>query len=290
LGGALFAAARSLPFILDGLSFLCSMTLLSLTRARFQSVPRRPSVERRAVRSEVLDGIAWLWRRPFFRVTALLFAAGNPIFTGLYLLAILLAKQYGASAATVGLMLALVGIGGVLGALLAGTLRRMMTARAIVLAQEWLLLTIVLGLLLVRSPLLIGLLIGVVEFITPAVNSAVAGARVAAAPDRLQGRIQAAATMSTMSLAWLGPLMVDVCFGHFGASATVVVLAASTLALATAATFAPALRESPLSEAQWAAAVRPVDVVASDGRAEPSPRMPRGSVHGDGPVDATRDL
>src|ERR1700735_3856296 len=36
LGGALFSVARSLPFIADTASFLCSMTMISLTRSRFQ--------------------------------------------------------------------------------------------------------------------------------------------------------------------------------------------------------------------------------------------------------------
>jgi hypothetical protein len=68
-------------------------------------------------------------------------------------------------------------------------------------AEEWLLLALVLALLLVRD----ALLIAAAEFVTPTVNSVVAGARVAVTPDRLQGRVQAAATMCTMSLAWLGP-------------------------------------------------------------------------------------
>lgn len=246
VGGALFAAARSLPFILDALSFLCSMAMISLIRSPFQTAPSTASSAPRTARSDLLDGLAWLWRHPFFRITALLFAVGNPIFTGLYLLAILLAREHGASAAAVGAMLGIVGVGGVLGALVAGPLRRVMTARAILLVQEWVLLMVVLALMLVRTPLLIGLLIAAVEFITPAVNSAVAGARVAAAPDPLQGRIQAAATMATMCLAWLGPLAVGVCFGHLGSTSTILILAGWTLIPVTMATSATALHRGPL--------------------------------------------
>ena len=38
LGGVLFAAARALPFGFDAVSFLCSMTAIAATRARFQAV------------------------------------------------------------------------------------------------------------------------------------------------------------------------------------------------------------------------------------------------------------
>ncbi|MEO6859611.1 MAG: hypothetical protein ABI323_13690 [Solirubrobacteraceae bacterium] len=109
-------------------------------------------------------------------------------------------------------MLAIVGVGGMFGALAAAAIRRAITPRWIIVAEEWLLLVLVLALLLVRNPLLIGLLIAAAEFVTPAVNSLVAGARVAATPDHLQGRVQAAATMSTASLAWPGPLAVSLCF------------------------------------------------------------------------------
>jgi MFS family permease len=244
LGGALFAVGRSLPFIADTVSFLCSMTMISLTRSRFQTESSAPSVPRR-IRSDVADGFAWLWQHPFFRVTSVLFALGNPVFTGLYLLAVLLAKQHGASAATVGLMLAIVGVGGLLGALWAQAIRQVTTARTIILAEEWLLLALVLALLLVRDALLIGLLIAAAEFMTPTVNSVVAGARVAAAPDHLQGRVQAAATLATMSLGWLGPLAVGVCFEHGGATTTILILAGWTLIPATIATLAPALRGDP---------------------------------------------
>jgi MFS family permease len=245
LGGALFAAARSLPFIGDTASFLCSMTMISLTRSRFQAASSAvPSVPRK-IRSDIVGGFEWLWQHPFFRVTSVLFALGNPVFTGLYLLAILLAKQHGASAATVGLMLAIVGVGGLLGALCATKIRRVTSARTIIVAEEWLLLVLVLGLLLVRNALVIGLLIAAAEFITPAVNSIVAGARVAAAPDHLQGRVQAAATLATMSLGWLGPLAVGLCFQQGGATATILILAAWTLIPAGIATLAPALRADP---------------------------------------------
>lgn len=245
LGGTLFAVARSLPFIADTISFLCSMTMISLTRSRFQTESSSARSAPRKIRSDVVDGFAWLWRHPFFRVTSALFALGNPVFTGLYLLAVLLAKQHGASAATVGLMLAIVGFGGLLGALWARAIRQVTTARTIILAEEWLLLALVLALLLVRDALLIGVLIAAAEFMTPTVNSVVAGARVAAAPDHLQGRVQAAATLATMSLGWLGPLAVGVCFEHGGATTTILILAGWTLIPATIATLAPALRGDP---------------------------------------------
>ena len=80
---------------------------------------------------------------------------------------------------------------------------------------------------------------------TPIGNSLVAGSRVAAVADRLQGRVAAASTLASMSLAWLGPLAVGLAFEHVGPTATVLIVAGWATALALAATLAPALSDSP---------------------------------------------
>jgi MFS family permease len=245
LGGALFAVARALPFIADTVTFLCSMTSISLTRSQFQTTSTTNPATPRKIRADIAGGFAWLWRHPFFRATSLLFALGNPVFTGLYLLAILLAKQDGASSTAIGLMLAIIGTGGMLGALAAAKIRRAVPPRVIIVAEQWLLLALVLALLLVHNALVIGLVIAASELVTPTINSVVAGARVAATPDQLQGRVQAAATMFNMSLAWLGPLAVGLSFEHGGSTTTILIIAGWTLIPATIATLAPALRGNP---------------------------------------------
>jgi len=243
LGGALFAAARSLPFLADALSFTCSTVAIASTRTAFQH-PREPSSERPL--REIMEGFAWLRAHPFYRATALLFAVGNPMFTALALLAILLVRQNQASPATIGVMLTLGSVGGLLGAAFAGPLRRRFSARALIAFGPWLALAVVLLLLVVKLPLLIGVLLAVSEFPAPATNAVVAGSRVAAAPDHLQGRVQAAASTLAMSLAWLGPLAVGVLFQQGGGTATILALAAWTTALALAATCTPSIRhDSP---------------------------------------------
>ncbi len=245
LGGLLFAAARALPFLTDAVSFLCSMTATSLTRTTFQTGAEKPGV-----RAGLTEGFSWLRRQPFFRTASLLFAAGNPVYTGLYLLAILLAKHHGASSAAVGAMFAIVGAGGVLGAMLAGPARRRLTPRGVIAGNEWLLVGAVLLLLVAHNALLIGLLVAAAEFATPISNSLVAGSRVAMTPDHLQGRVAAVSAMVGMSLGWLGPLAVGLAFERAGATATVLIVGGWASALATATTLAPALRDAPSAQRQ----------------------------------------
>ncbi len=242
LGGLLFAAGRSLPFLADAVSYAASSLAVALTRTPFEQ-PRTPG--RGGVRSELAEGLVWIWQRPFFCATALLSSAGNPLFTGLYLLAILLAKQHGASSAAVGLMFAVVGAGGLLGALVAAPLRRHLSARSAVLAEDWLLAATLPLLLVVHAAVAIGFVVAAAEFLTPLTNSIVAGQRVALTPNRLRGRVQASATTLTMSLGWVGPLAVGVAFQHTGQTTTVLALTAYAVTLAGAATLTPALRRAP---------------------------------------------
>jgi MFS family permease len=245
LGGLLFAAARALPFAADAGSFLCSMSAISLTRTQFQPPANTDKRSWRQSSREVAAGLVWLRDRPFFRTTSLLFAAGNPVFTGLYLLAILLAKHHGASSTTVGVMFAIVGVGGVLGAVFAAAIRQNLTARTVLVGEQWLLVGVVLLLLVTHDALLIGVLVAAAEFVTPATNAVVAGSRIAAAPDALQGRIQAASTMLSASLAWLGPLAVGYLFQHTGPTTAILLTAAWALILALAASAARSLSDQP---------------------------------------------
>lgn len=247
LGGLLFAAGRALPFVADACSSLVSMVTVAATRASFQFRSPAPRRERWAGSAE---GMRWLWGEPFFRSTALLFAAGNPLYTGLYLLAILLAKHQGASSPAVGAMFAVVGAGGLLGAALAGPLRRRISARAALVGEAWLVGCVLPLLLLAHGAALIGLIVAAAEFPTPLTNSFVSGYRVAATPDHLQGRVQAAGTLTTMSLAWLGPLVVGFVFQHGGATATVLLVTAWAALLAVVTTSLSALRAGPPRQAR----------------------------------------
>lgn len=178
LSGVLLAATRALPFLTDAVSFLCSMSAISLTRARFQTEGERPGV-----RAGLTEGFSWLRRQPFFRAAALLFAAGNPVFTGLYLLAILLAKHHGVSSPAVGAVFAIVGTGGLVGAILAGPIRRRLTSRSLIAGEQWILLGSVLLLLVVHNALLIGVLVAAAEFGTPITDSLIAGMRAPRPPS-----------------------------------------------------------------------------------------------------------
>jgi MFS family permease len=244
LGGILFAIARALPFVADAASYVVSMASVALTRAAVQDPVAQPQGAGSDA-AGLAAGLGWLWRHPFFRSSALLFAVGNPLYTGLYLLAILLANRHGASSAEIGVMFAVVGLGGLIGAFLASPLRQVLSPRRALVGEAWLLACVLPVLFVAHGALLIGTIVAICELPTPLANSLVAGNRIAATPDRLRGRVQAAGTLVAMSLGWLGPLVVGFAFQHAGAQATIMLLAGWALALAAATTLTPALRQGP---------------------------------------------
>jgi MFS family permease len=239
LGGLLYGLARAVPFLVDAISYAAAAVGKLLIRSDFQgaAVAETPS--------GAGEGLRWIWRRPFFRLCALLFAGSNPIFQGLNLLIVVLARRHGASPAEIGLMLGIAAAGGLTGALLAPALQRRVTARQVLIGESWVLALTVPLMAVVHPALALGAILAVAELVTPVTNSIVVAYRVALAPDRLQGRVQAASTLISFSAGWLGPLAVGFLVQSAGSTATVLVLTGWALILAAVATGARAFRHPP---------------------------------------------
>lgn len=248
VGGVLFGLGRAIPFLADAISYAASTATMLLIRSDFQEA-------RDATRpSDIWEGVRWIWQTPFFRVCALLFAGTNPVFTGVYLLVVVLAKEHGASSSLVGVMLGIAAAGGFLGALLAPWLQRRLTPRFVLVAESWILVLAIPWLLLAHNALLIGLIVALAELVTPVTNSIVVGFRVALAPDHLQGRVQAAATLISFSAGWLGPLAIGFLLQNEGATATILALTGWVLLFAAIATTSRAFRHPPTIDPLIAAA------------------------------------
>jgi predicted MFS family arabinose efflux permease len=240
LGGALFGLSRALPFLVDGLTYLVSLALVLATRKDFQE-QRAPSVRR--LRAEMAEGARWLWAQPFLRTALLLVGASNLVFAGLVLAAVVVAKEQGASPVLIGVMLASVGIGGILGALAAPWLRRRITPRAVVVGFNWIYVVVLVGLVEAPDALVIGALLSALSFFGPTWNAVVDGYRISIIPDALIGRAQSFDSLVAFGTASLGPLIAGVLLEVIGGDGTFLVLAAFMLVLAIVSSLTGALRE-----------------------------------------------
>jgi MFS family permease len=241
LGGALFGVARALPFLADAVSYAFSFGSLVAIRTPFQEERERDETP---LRMQLAEGFRWLWRHPFLRACALLFACTNPVYGGLFLTLIVVGRRQGLSGGEIGALIAAFGACSLAGSALAPLLQRVFSMRAIVLASFWITAPVV---AFVAHPSVYVLLVSVLPsaVLLPTVNAVVVGYRVAIVPDRLTGRVNSVARTIALCSTPLGPLAAGFLLGAFSARTTIAAFAAFLFLLALIATASPSLRHGP---------------------------------------------
>jgi len=121
--------------VANALSFLVSWLCLRAIRITEPPPSPTPEVRRRRLRTEVRDGLRFLFRDPVLRTLAVFSAVSNIALTGMSSIEVaFLVRTVGAGEAVVGAVLTLCGLGGVLGVLLSHQVsQRYGSARAVVM-------------------------------------------------------------------------------------------------------------------------------------------------------------
>ncbi|MFI8889336.1 MFS transporter [Streptomyces paradoxus] len=249
LGSAAFAAARWSPFLLGSVAHLLSLLAVLCVRAPFGG---RPAAERRRLGPEIAEGLRWLWRRRFLRRITLLISGSNVIFQALALLPAFVLYEDGLSPATAGVIAAISGAGGAVGALCGGWATRRIGLAGLV---RWALVVwalLVPALALTRSPPLLGALLAGMSLVGGAVTVAGGVHQVRTTPDALQGRVNSALQLAGSGANALGALAGGVLLDSLGAARTAALLGAAMGVLALVAA-ASALTRLLASEEQQAA-------------------------------------
>jgi MFS family permease len=241
LGGALFGFGRSLPFLVDAVSYVFSIVSLLWMRTPFQEERERDAAP---LRTQIKEGIAWLWQHKYLRTSALIFAGDNFVFQAIFLTFIVVAKRHGLSSGMIGVLIAAFGFGSLLGSLVAPRAAKLLSIRTIMLVNQWLNGLFVLY-LFIPSPYTLVACVIPIAFVGPWLNSVIIGYRTAVTPDHLVGRVSSVARNLALLAQPLGPLAAGLLLGAFGARTTVLVLAAVCAALATFSTLSPSIRNSP---------------------------------------------
>jgi MFS family permease len=242
LGGVLFGLGRALPFAADALSDVVSVLSLLLVRTRFQQTRTAPQ---RRLLPEIREGLAWTWRHPFVRTTAMLSAGLDSVTNALYLAVIVAAQRRGASPAEIGALLGFMGIAGVVGSLLATRLAAALSIRMVALLTltTWTVLTPVLAVM--PTPLLIGLVYGVMFVFHPTWGAAIGAAQMRSIPEHFMGRVQSAVLLLALGVVPLAQLGAGILLQLLGPTRTILVLTAIMLATLVGALASRALRRPP---------------------------------------------
>lgn len=239
LGGFLFGLGRGVPFLTDAVSYIVSFVGVAAVRTNLRASGVRP---RGRLDREIVEGMRWLWGQPFLRATSLLAASINPLWAAVVLYIVVVSRLHGASASAVGVMMAIVGGGGLIGAFLAPSMRRRLDPRIILLGEPWLAAVLVPLTALTANAYALGAIVAAMISFAPTWEATVVGYRLSIVPDHLQGRVQSVAVFTSHTADALGPLAAGLLIASFGSKLTALVLGGWALSVALVGTATPVLR------------------------------------------------
>jgi predicted MFS family arabinose efflux permease len=185
------------------------------------------------------------------RSSLLVIAGTNLLLTANWLAVIVLARHLHASSAAIGLVFSLLGVGALLGSVMAGWMQRHMSPSWIVLGVTWMWAMLLPCYALGPQPLLLGVLNVPMGAGGGSLNVVLMSQLQLQTPDDLQGRAMSATFLISWAAIPVGSILAGFLVQALGPSNTIMVLAAAMVALTCAATINPAIRNpAPIAEAQ----------------------------------------
>ncbi|MFJ2195956.1 MFS transporter [Streptomyces violaceusniger] len=238
-GGFLFAVGRFVPFLVDAVTHTLSFVALLFVR-----LPRRerPPGGAGPLGREALAGLRWVWRERRIRVTVACAVVLNLFFSAFYLVVIVLAESRGVPSGEVGVMAAMLGVGGVAGALVAPVLYRRLGSYGSIVAVFWALAVFAPVTVLVDSGYLIGVLFALMALFPPTANTAIMTDQLLRTPDELRGRLTSTLVLACGAAGAAGPALGGSLAQIAPGDRAILLCAVGMAAAAVLATASPTLR------------------------------------------------
>ncbi len=186
IGGFLYQIGRSIPFVVDAISYLISAVSLLFVKAELQDVtPGKKTFQKK----ELIAGVKWLWNHRIVRSIATVRMFAAIVSGGQTLLLIFMAGKFGGDAAIIGVIFSIASVGVVLGSLISDWVQKTFgTYEALILSRGIIAVALPLQFL---SPNISFLTITIaLSYFAVAVYGTISTAyRLQLVPDELQGRV-----------------------------------------------------------------------------------------------------
>lgn len=245
-GGFLLAAKQALPFAVGFLAHLGGLVLLLFLRPQPPSpAPAADGSEPPGGRRELLEGVRWIAGHPFLRLGLLCATAVNFFFGLVYFVVIASARTDGVGSGPIGVLAALLGVGGLLGALAAPLLQRLLPGARPVFTVLWLSVLLTVGIALLPGTYTPGVLLGLIAFAAPTSNAYFTTAQLRLTPDSHRGRVVSVAAICSGAGGAVAPLAGGLVLDHAGRLAGLLGCSAALGVVALGAVLSPALRRAP---------------------------------------------
>ncbi len=246
LGGVLFGVGRWLPFAVEAVTHVA--TFLSLLFIRVPAREREPAPLSRFHR-EVGEGLKWVWTQPVVRVVAFCAVGLNLFFQAFYLLMIAIAHREGVPAGQIGIMGAMLGAGGILGALAAPRLHRALRPHRAIVGVFWVITALIPVALFLDPGIPTGVLFAAAAFLAPTANTTITTYQLLLTPDELRGRLSSVMGVALGIAAIAGPAVGGLLVEFLTPAQAILTCAAGTGLLTVFATLNPTLRKFSREEA-----------------------------------------
>lgn len=186
VGGFLYQMSRSLPFLVDAISYLVSAITLLFVRTELQE---RESAKNAFRWNELVAGVKWLLSHRIIRSIAAVRMIAAVVSGGQTLLLILLAKQFGANAAAIGIIFSTASVGVVVGSLVSDRVQKMFGIyEALILSRG--IIAVALPLQFLSPNLIVLTATTALSYFAVAVYGTISTVyRLQIVPDELQGRV-----------------------------------------------------------------------------------------------------
>lgn len=248
-GGFLLALKNAFPFVVGCAAHLVGLVLLLFIE---RQPPVRPAAEPGAPRGagpggrgELLEGVRWIVRHPFLRLGLGYATATNFFFGAIYFIVIASAQGSGMSSGLIGIMAALLGVGGLLGALASPLLQRVLTGSRPIFVVLWLFALLTAGIAVLPGSYTPGVLLGAIAFAAPTANAYFTTYQLLLTPDSHRGRVVSVAAICSGSGGAIAPLAGGLLLDFAGRFAGLMGCAAVMAAVALSAVLSPVMRNVP---------------------------------------------
>jgi len=233
LGGALYLVSNVLPFLADAISYAVSVLSLFFIKTNFQE---KRLAARRKLWVEIYEGLKWLWHQPLIRFMAILTGGNNLISAGYILIIIVLAQNMHASSFTIGIIFAIGGIGGILGAIVGPFIQKRFSFGQVIIGTSWAFAVAMPLYTIAPNPIVLDIVPAAAFISGPVYNVVQFSYRSALIPDELQGRVNSVFRLIAFGGQPLGLALTGLLIQSVGVIQTVLIASVGLVLLALAAT------------------------------------------------------
>ena len=222
--------------------------LISFVALLFVKVPyRRPEkLASSHLAKEMVEGLRFVWSQRHVRATVACAVSLNFFFSAYYVVLVVLAKERDVPSGEIGIMAAMLGVGGLLGALLAPTLQKAMSPFLSIAGVFWVLTVLTPLAVFIDNGYLLGLLFAGMALLPPTANTTIATSQLLLTPERLHGRMTSVMAVISGVSAAAGPALGGVLVQQFGGSDAILLCAAGIAVVTVVVTVSPTMRAFPV--------------------------------------------